>query len=490
MYSSPAPRELIVVTDPEIGLRVTAEGLRSKSDRSLRSLGAMLSMARARLEPVFGLSEDLLEYRISNLNSEKLPRPTYWSRFYKLSAPDEVLETLAELLRDHWAIQSVFIKPGAELPLHSTYEGLVPAEPDEATTDYSGLQIYLGPSPHGINAREAWKKPGGKGEGINIIDVEGAWRFTHEDLKENCGGLIGGVQNPALFWRDHGSAVMGMLGGDLNAGGNFGVIGICPDANLAAVSIFGQPTSHLAGDSGTAAAIRQAADKLNKGDIMLLELQLPGPARKFQVAADAQDQVAYVPVEWWPDNLLAIQYAVTKGIIVVEAAGNGASNLDDPILNANPPAPQGPFPADWKNPLERKDVDSGAILVGAGAPPNSNTVTTPDRGRLDSSNFGHQIDAQGWGRDVVTCGVGDLQGIDEDRWYQSDFGGTSAAAPMVAGALASVQGILDKAGKKRLTPARARELLRQTGSPQTGNAASERIGNRPDILTMLTELGL
>jgi hypothetical protein len=106
------------------------------------------------------------------------------------------------------------------------------------------------------------------------------------------------------------------------------------------------------------------------------------------------------------------------------------------------------------------------------------------------------IDAQGWGHEVTTCGFGDLQGIDEDRWYTPDFGGTSAAAPMVAGALASVQGVLRAAGKPLLTPARARELLRMTGSPQRdadpaeNRPATQRIGNQPDILQMLAQLGM
>ena len=33
-----------------------------------------------------------------------------------------------------------------------------------------------------------------------------------------------------------------------------------------------------------------------------------------------------------------------------------------------------------------------------------------DRSRLDFSNYGALIDAQGWGREVTTCGYGDLQG--------------------------------------------------------------------------------
>jgi hypothetical protein len=41
----------------------------------------------------------------------------------------------------------------------------------------------------------------------------------------------------------------------------------------------------------------------------------------------------------------------------------------------------------------------------------------PDRSRLDFSNFGKAVDVQGWGREVTTCGYGDLQGgNNEDFW--------------------------------------------------------------------------
>src|SRR5829696_1995994 len=41
-----------------------------------------------------------------------------------------------------------------------------------ATPDFSGSQGYLGPAPGGVDARYAWSLPGGKGEGIRVIDVE------------------------------------------------------------------------------------------------------------------------------------------------------------------------------------------------------------------------------------------------------------------------------------------------------------------------------
>jgi hypothetical protein len=176
-----------------------------------------------------------------------------------------------------------------------------------------------------------------------------------------------------------------------------------------------------------------------------------------------------------------------KGVIVVEAAGNGAENLDDPIYSVRPPG----FPAAWTNPFNRANRDSGAIIVGAGAPPPGTHGRDhgPDRSRLDFSNYGASVDAQGWGREVTTTGYGHLQGgSDENLWYTDRFSGTSSASPIVVGAVACVQANRKAKGQALHTPAQMRNRLRTTGSPQTdapGRPATQRIGNRPNLKTLL-----
>src|SRR4029077_8379160 len=170
-------------------------------------------------------------------------------------------------------------------------------------------------------------------------------------------------------------------------------------------------------------------------------------------------------------------------VIVVEAAGNGAQNLDDPVYNT----PATGFPAGWSNPFNRNNRDSGAILVGAGAPPPNTHGRNwgPDRSRLDGMNYGISIDAQGWGREVTSSGYGDLQGGgNRNLWYTDTFSGTSSASPIIVGALACVQGVLKNQGRVPLSPARARALLRATGSPQQASPTAplaQRIGNRPNL---------
>jgi subtilisin family serine protease len=304
--------------------------------------------------------------------------------------------------------------------------------------------------------------------------VEREWLFTHEDLLTNWGGVVGGFPANILRERNHGTAVVGILGGDTNP---LGIKGICPDAMVSGISTRtpGLSATTSPGTIETSAAIRQAALTVGPGDIILLELQREGPP-----FVTGTKQIA---VEWWPDDFDAILYATTLGRIVVEAAGNGFVNLDDSLYDA----PASTFPSGWTNPFKRANRDSGAIIVGAGAPPSGGFG--PDRSRLDFSNFGQSLDAQGWGRRVFTTGYGCLQGgIDEKRWYMDQFGGTSAASAMVAGVLACVQGHRRAASQPLLTPSEARSLLRTTGSPQTDaptRPKTQHIGKRPDLKALI-----
>jgi len=113
---------------------------------------------------------------------------------------------------------------------------------------------------------------------------------------------------------------------------------------------------------------------------------------------------------------------------------------------------------------------------------------------LDFSNFGSCVDVQGWGREVTTCGYGDLQGgSNEDLWYTDTFSGTSSASPVIVGSVASLQGALRARGKPLLTPATGAQPLAHTGSPQQnepGRPATQHIGNRPNLRQAAEQLGL
>lgn len=315
--------------------------------------------------------------------------------------------------------------------------GHLPAAEPAVTPDFTGLQGYLGAAPAGVNALAVAGNPGGTGAGVRVVDVEGAWLWSHEDLPAPV--LTLGAQIDDLGWRNHGTAVMGEIAGVANG---LGVRGIAPDCQVGASSI---------GSQSTADAISNATAQLAAGDLILIELHAPGPN------ATGSGQFGYVPMEFWQDNFDAIRLATAAGLIVCEAAGNGQQNLDDPV---------------YLGLFDRAVRDSGAIMCGASSGSSLNPAWF--------TNHGSRVDLHGWGSSVTTCAYGTLQGapLPETEWYTNTFNGTSSASPIVTGAVAVLQGMVKAAYGFPLDARLARDILRQTGTPQSGTAL---IGPRPDL---------
>jgi subtilisin family serine protease len=370
---------------------------------------------------------------------------------------DEILDRL----QHHPAIEQAFIAPTYSLP-HVIVDETTVTEDDSCpinTPSFEAYQGYVGPAPQGIDAPAAWRL-GARGKGVWFADIEGNWNAAHEDLPGDRITHAGGALIPDQSWRAHGTAVLGEVVGRDNGKG---VVGLAPEVER----IF---TSSI-GDTSVADAIDTAAEKLRPGDVLLIELQGGGPRGR------------YLPVEYWDDNYDAIEMATRRGIVVIEAAGNGAENLDHKA---------------YKGKLERKTRDSGAIMVGAGGPARDGFV---DRQRLDFSNYGSRLDVQGWGRKVATLDYGDLQNCTgeergyTDRHYTDEFSGTSSASPIVAGAAILLESYARARGQT-LPPAVVRDILRRTGTPQAGATSAEFsstqqvIGPRPDLARAIAALAL
>ncbi|MBA3540014.1 MAG: S8 family serine peptidase, partial [Deltaproteobacteria bacterium] len=362
------------------------------------------------------------------------------SRWFRVAArPSTVADVLASLLADP-DVEQAFVAPAIDLAQAPITEPLAEASCPITTPSFESYQGYLGPAPHGVDAPAVWQE-GYRGGGVWFADIEGGWNAEHEDLPGSRITHIAGTPIPDRDWRAHGTAVLGEVVGRDNGRG---VAGIAPDVER----IF---TSSI-GDTTVADAIDAAANALRPGDVLLIELQGGGPRGRW------------IPVEYWDDVYDAIHAATRRGVIVVEAAGNGAEDLDH---------------AAYKRKFDRAKRDSGAIMVGAGAPPRAGFV---DRSRLDFSNHGGRVDVQGWGRKVATLDYGDLQACADggDRHYTGEFAGTSSASPIVAGAAILLQAVARERGNRVLTPAKMRETLTRTGTPQTGNTR-EHIGPRPNL---------
>ena len=366
------------------------------------------------------------------------PRAYWWT---VAVAPDRVAEELALLVADP-DVAEAFVAPVVTLPSAGGDGDSCPI----STPSFESYQGYLGAAPQGIDAPAAWRL-GVRGAGVSFADIEGGWNAAHEDLPGDRITHAGGALIPDPSWRAHGTAVLGEVVGRDNGKG---VVGIAPDVDRVYTSSIG--------DTETADAIDTAAERLRAGDVLLIELQGIGPRGR------------YLPMEYWDDNYDAIRAATERGIVVIEAAGNGGENLDH---------------AAYKRKFDRSSRDSGAIMIGAGGPPREGFR---DRERLDFSNFGGRVDVQGWGRKVATLDYGDLQRCSdvEHRHYTGEFSGTSSASPIVAGAAILVESYARATTGQPLDPMTLRALLTATGTAQAGDT-KQHIGPRPDLARALAK---
>jgi hypothetical protein len=479
-------KELIIILKPNTPLK--SKNGRFTSSKPGNLLNNVLSTHGAKAKLVFGngKDEDELNHEIgewANRTKEQLHGPNMAS-FYQISASQDKLDVLAKQMRGLDSIQAAYVRPPMTLA-HFTPENTPSTSrlTKRTTANYRSLQGYLDPAPGGVGIASAASYKGGLGDNINIVDIEWSWLFTHEDLKVNQRGVVFGTKpttDANYGYESHGTAVAGILSGDVN---NYGIVGIAPNAIFGGSSI---------GASSLSAAIYGAAAQMNKGDVMQIELHQAGPN-----ASSTTGEVGYIPVEWWPDTFAAIQYATkTKGLIVVEAGGNGYANLDDAIYTT---ARTALFGANSPNPFNTKNPSSGAIIVGAGAPPPGTHGVSygPDRSRLFFSNYGSRIDAQGWGSEVTTTGYGSIgnlvnqKSVSRNLWYVENFAGTSSATPIVTGAITVAQAVLKARNtNKLLTSQQMAAIIRlaANGSPQqSGNygPATQRIGPRPDLSKLI-----
>lgn len=391
-------------------------------------------------------AEKILEMEREAAQS-KFPPLHSLTQYWRLDLRDhsqEEINRIIEMLMSLPEVDSAWEEPLDTLPV------VTPGD-----DPYNAGQGYQDAAPDGIDARWIWSQPSGEGTGIGIVDVEGGWRVTHEDLAGKTPTLIHGAQFAP--WEDHGTAVLGEI---VAIDNTVGVVGSAP----AITSVRMSSIYDAVGVQHTLDALVAAVAAMSLGEILLIELQ-----------------ANFLPEETLDDRLDVIRLATALGITVVEPAGNGNSDLDA-----------------WTTPggLQRLNrtsidfVDSGAIMVAAAEP------TVPhDRvsGAGHASNFGSRIDCYAWGKDVVTCGYGDLDdgGGDDDKAYTDTFKNTSSASPIIVSAAALVQSNYQATTGTLLSPVQMRAVLANpaTGTAQ-GFALPGAIGVMPDLASILPTLGL
>ncbi|MFL5785746.1 MAG: S8 family serine peptidase, partial [Bacteriovoracaceae bacterium] len=352
-----------------------------------------------------------------------------WGYFKLHFLPDALhaADIMDELSRDR-GIEHAYFAP---IPKPAIADEFVNEEVEtdyvSDTPDFESQQNFLKASPEGVGAVNAWKLAGGTGKNVKVIDIETCFEDHHEDFATPF--YVGG--NPRECQStDHGTAVWGEIAAKRDGKGVTGI------AHEAQYGIYGFIEGDLADVDEIYIqqinnAIQSATEKLDAGDVMVIEQQMIGP-----------DLQKYTAVEYWPHIFDQLKAATKKGIHCVQAAGNGNSNFDD---------------ASYEGAFDLKKRDSGCIMVGA--------VGALDKERLSFSNFGSRVDVAGYGRGVVTTGYGDLFSQGDERKYTARFSGTSSATPIVSGSVAVISSIA-KENNKRISTKSMRELLRRTGVAQ------------------------
>ena len=408
----------------EMGLRGLSLVLERIGDVTTRRVISSLSVA------------ELLELEKEAAHSELPPLhslTSYWRIDVRGTAVD--VDGLVRTLNDLSEIDLAYRELEATDPIVS---------PGDDSLNAS--QSYLDPAPTGTDARWAWNQANGDGTGVGVVDLEQGWIPTHEDLAGQTPTLLFGTNRDGVggYVGHHGTAVLGEIAAEDN---NLGVVGIATACNSVRM------TSHYDGPSDTtghvADAIAAAIPSMPVGDVLLLEVQ-----RNF------------LPTETDPADLDAIRLACSRGIVVVEAAGNGADDLDSWTDGGG------------NTRLNRGSAafrDSGAIMVGA-------ALAALPHDRKEASNFGTRIDCYAYGNAVVTCGYGDLAGTNNNNNYTADFQNTSAASPIITGVAMVLQSLYKASTMTPLSPLQMRSRLSDpaTGTAQGGGVAGN-IGVMPNL---------
>lgn len=227
---------------------------------------------------------------------------------------------------------------------------------------YYGNQWYL----NKIQALNAWDIS--KGTSIKVAVIDGAVDITHEDLSSNIAGTYSTVTG-VTGYDEHATHVAGIIAGTIN--NSKGIAGIAPLAKILSINVFyGDYTDDLE----VAEGIRYAADN----GARIINMSLGGPGESYALEE-------------------AVNYAYSKGAVLVAAAGNENTLLPS-------------YPAAYEN------------VISVSATNQSDIIT-------DFSNYGDTIDIAAPGENIYSTITGNNYAY---------MAGTSMASPVVAGVAALI----------------------------------------------------
>jgi subtilisin len=277
-----------------------------------------------------------------------------------------------------------------------------------------------------VKAPEVWAQ-GYTGKGVVVAVIDTGVDYNHEDLKnniwtntkeiagngidddgngyidDNYGWNFADKNNNTLDNNGHGTHVSGTIAGENN---NYGVTGIAYDAKIMPVKVLNESGS--GSYSSISKGIRYAVD--NGANVINLSLGGTSSNRTLESA---------------------INYASSKGVIVVMAAGNDGESSPD-------------YPARY--------ASKAGIAVGA-VDKNNNMADFSNRSGTNQISY------------VTAPGVKVYSSVPNNQY--ATYSGTSMATPHVAGVVA-----LMLSANPSLTDAQVRQIVAETSENSTQSTNS------------------
>lgn len=277
-----------------------------------------------------------------------------------------------------------------------------------------------------VKAPEAWAH-GYTGKGVVVAVVDTGVDYNHEDLKDNIwtnpkeiagngkdddgNGYADDIHgwnfvdnnNNVLDDNGHGTHVSGTIAGENN---NYGVTGIAYDAKIMPVKVLDDS------GSGSYTSIAKGIHYAVDNGANVINLSLGGSYSNSTLES-------------------AIDYASSKGVIVVMAAGNDGGSSPD-------------YPASY--------ASKSGIAVGA-VDKNNNLADFSNRSGTNQISY------------VTAPGVNIYSSVPNNQY--AIYSGTSMAAPHVAGVVA-----LMLSANSKLTDAQVREIVADTAGNSTQTTSS------------------
>jgi len=389
-----------------------------------RKVTRMFSRPVAEMDKERATSMARTGWRLADLNNY----------YFVRTAGEKASESLIESLLMDSSIETSYAEP---IPVMTG--DIAPPTPD-----FESQQTYMATAPGGHGHWLTRSIDGAQGlPGQIVMQLEGAWILDHEDAEELVSANIIGTSNFGSYntstWYRHGTACFGIINATRN---NYGVRGFAPIAQ-------GRVSSLANGSSNM---INMCAAAASAGDVLTSSFAYVVSGSK------------HVPLDYSQSNFDAVKAAAAKGVAYTFSAGNTGTDL-----------------ATLSPRYSASAAESGGFIIGG-----TNGASTT---RASGSNWGVKVVANGWYSGVTTLGYGNLFFPNNDlkQSYSSSFGGTSAAAPQVAGVIASIQGAAKRQNGAPLSVAAVRALLQAHGTSISG---SQNIGKRPDLWKIMDAIGV